>query len=150
MTKEIWATVLVAIAQIIASVLIAWWQISKTTKATENPEKNQQEHKTNLPDKIVKYLSKIPLHIIGPFIFYILITAIFIQKQIPLPAVLLFTLCWIMLLLFQVCMLWILQALGALAGMILKHDTLLRCHDTMLFDLTEKPCAKDGVCKFDV
>jgi len=150
MTKEIWATVIVAIAQIIASALIAWWQVTKTTQATENPEKNQEEHKTNLPDKIFKYLSKTPLHIIAPLIFYIGITAFFINKQMSMPAILLFVACWTILLLFQAGVLWILKSISTLAGLILKHEGRLKCHDTMLSGLTDKPCKEDGICKVDV
>lgn len=150
MTKEIWATVIVAIAQIIASVLIAWWQITKTTQAAENPEKNQEEHKTNLPDKIFKYLSKIPLHIIVPFAFYIGITVYFINKQMPKLAILLFIACWVILLLFQTVILWILNSISTFAGLLLKHERRLKCHESILFDLTDKPCKEDGKCKFEV
>lgn len=150
MTKEIWATVIVAIAQIIASILIAWWQITKTTQATENPEKNQEEHKTNLPDKTFKYLSKIPLHIIIPLIFYIGMTVVFINKQFSVPAILMFIGSWMTLLLFQTGVLWILKSISTLAGLLLKHESRLKCHDKMLSSLTNKPCKEDGICKVDV
>lgn len=150
MTKEIWATVIVAIAQIIASVLIAWWQIVKTTQAAENDEKNQEEHKMNLHNRIFKYLSKKPLHIIIPLIFYVAITAVFISKQLPITEILIFIACWLFILMLQMIMWWIINAIQLFAKLILKHESRLKCHESILFDLTDKPCKDDGVCKFEV
>ena len=150
MTKEIWATVIVAIAQIIASILVAWWQISKTTQATENPEKNHERHKNGLPDKTFKYLSRMPLHIILPFMFYVGITIFFIHKQLPTKTILVFIGFWILLLLFQTFLFWVLKVVSFFASLILKHEGRLRCHETMLSGLTDKPCKEDGKCKIDV
>jgi hypothetical protein len=147
MTKEIWAAVIIAIIQITTSVLIGWWQI-KNTKANTNPEQNQLEHKKSLPDNILQYSSKIPVHIIIPLILSIIIYLLLSNKYGFTVFTLLYLIISLVLVAMQT-MLWLMSnAIKLLLEAIIRIDKRLKCHESILFDLTDKPCKEDGMCKF--
>lgn len=149
MTKEIWVTVIVAIAQIIVSVLVAWKQIS-VAKSLANPEQKQEIQSTSLLDKTLKYFSNIPLHIIIPLIVCIVSTARLVDKVGLNVFVLFYVVCWVFLLIIQSVLWWIMKSISFFSGLLLKHEKRLKCHESILFDLTDKPCKDEGKCKFDV
>jgi len=147
MTKEIWAAVIIAIAQIIVMVLIGWWQIN-IAKQLAKPEEKQEKHKNNLLDMIAKKLSKYDLHIIIPLLLNIFIITTFIQKNgfniFIVPIIL-----WaVMSLVLQVIASYLFSIIKTLLDTIKHIMNRLLCHESILFELTDKPCKDDGVCKF--
>jgi len=154
MTKEIWAAVIIAIVQIIVTVLVAWWQMTNA-KAIITPEENQQPHKTNLLDRILKYLSKYPLHIFIPLLLNILLIIYFYIKYnsvLTAPILIVWT---VLILLAQLFIYSTNKALDKLIEVVgstidvQKHImNRLLCHESILFELTDKPCKDDGKCKF--
>ena len=147
MTKEIWAAVIIAITQIAASVLIGWWQI-KNAKANTNPEQNQLAHKKGLPDNILKYSSKIPVHILIPLALSIIIYISLSNKYGFNVFTLLYLISSILLVAIQTGLWLMSNAIKLLLEAIIRIDKRLKCHESILFDLTDKPCKEDGMCKF--
>jgi len=154
MTKEIWAAVIIAIVQIIVTVLVAWWQIMNA-KAIITPEQNQQPHKTNLLDNILKYLSKYPLHILIPLLLNVLLIVYFYIKYNSVLTTTIYVAWTVLTLLSQFFVYSTNKAIDKLMEVVgstinvQKHImNRLLCHESILFELTDKPCKDDGECKF--
>jgi H+/gluconate symporter-like permease len=149
MTKEIWAAVIIAIVQIIVAVAVGWKQIS-IAKALANPEQNQEKPRTNRLDKILKYFSKSPLHIIFPFVIFFIVASFLVFNFGYDPKILVYLSLAFVVLVAESIVWWTCKVFGIFAGLLLKHEGRLKCHDSMLSGLTVKPCELDGKCKIDV
>lgn len=148
MTKEIWAAVIIAIAQIIVMVVIGWWQIN-IAKQLAKPEEKQEKNKNNLLEMIANKLSKYDLHIIIPLILNILIITVFIHKNgvniFIVPIIL-----WAIISLFiQVIFSYLFSIIKTLLDIIKQIKNILLCHHSILIKLTDKPCKDVSECKFD-
>lgn len=156
MTKEIWAAVIIAITQIIVTVSVAWWQI-RSAKAAVNPEEKPTKPKTSRSDKIWRYFSKYPLHILIPLLINIAIILSLLSKNQSKLVILIWTIWTFLSLLHQLLVHFFFYSLFRLSELlgktieIHKHTLKrLECHESILFDLTDKPCKDDGICKFEV
>lgn len=137
MTKEIWAAVIIGIAQIIFSGLIAGKQI-KVARELAKPETNHKKPRENLLRKIVLFSEKFKLHITLPLFFNIALMCHGIYKYgFNLAIVSAFSSLVIILLVFQIFM----EILLSTISHILRR---LKCHESILFELTDKPCKESG------
>lgn len=147
MTKEICAAAIIAIIQIIAMVLVTRWQIT-STKALMNPEQNQTQPKTSFLLGMLKYVSRYHLFIIVPALSNIYIVVMTFYEYGITTLTIAFT---SLVIIFAIIM----SMFYAIITMIEKHNKVLsyvskrlRCHESIIFELTDKPCNEDGACKF--
>lgn len=161
MTKEIWAAVIIAIIQIIAMVLVTKWQIT-SAKALVATVQKEVKPKINLFCRTLTYLDNIPLHILIPLLFNIILTYYINYKYGKTKILIYYIIFYIFILFQQVIIHVVMSYIKNLASDISesfkfikelldfqKHNLKrFKCHESILFDLTDKPC-KDGVCKFE-
>lgn len=148
MTKEIWAAVIIAIVQIIVAVAIGWKQIS-IAKALANPEQNQEKQSTGQLTKILKYFPKIPFHIIIPSLLFVFVAFTIVAKfgfNIVTGTYIIF----MSILIVVQALLWLMtKIIETILSAMRKYEKRFKCHESILFNLTDRPCKEDGTCKFD-
>lgn len=167
MTNEIWAAVIIAAVQIIHSTLTTMWQIT-ATRANTNPEQKKFAPKKSLLKRIVLYVGGNSLHITIPLLMNVS-TMYYIQYNIGIGVFFYIFFGWTIFLVTQQLMMaaikytfsFVLDINHSILDLIseskkddndFKKHALKRlsCHESILFDLTDKPCKLDGECKFEI
>lgn len=148
MTIEIWAAVIIAITQIIVMISIGWWQIN-IAKQLAKPKEKQETNKEKILEKLTKKLTKFDLHIIVPLLLNVTIITLLIQKNginIYVAPMIIWT---SMSLILQVITNYLFSIIKKLLDVITHIMNRLVCHESILFEIADKPCKDDGKCKFE-